>query len=97
MTIGAAVGVVSIPPSWDCSYVPSEEPLYAILERVVQHGVENPTHGTNCACMDAYIWEVRRHISRAVPPDRGEQEDIHSRMDDRWRISWVLKIATRDL
>lgn len=47
--------------------MPSERPLYAILGDAIQHGVDNPKHGTDCVCMDAVVWELRRHIDRVLP------------------------------
>jgi hypothetical protein len=47
--------------------MPSERPLYAVLEDIVRHGVENPTHGINCACLDTPSYELHAHVNRALP------------------------------
>lgn len=49
------------------SFIPSERPLYQILLDVTDHPKEYPTHGLCCSCMDRYSYEIRRHITRAVP------------------------------
>jgi hypothetical protein len=51
---------------WD--WIPSRRPLFEILADVVQHGVDSPTHGVDCACMDKFIRELRIHVHRATPP-----------------------------
>jgi hypothetical protein len=58
---------VKVDPTFDYSMLPSDRPLYAILTDVVQHGVDNPKHGTDCACLDKYIYELRAHVVRALP------------------------------
>jgi hypothetical protein len=97
LTDATALGRVVIDPTWDFAYVPSERPLYAILEEVVQHGRDNPTHGTDCVCMDKFSYEVTRHVSRAVPPDTGEGDDVHSRLDGRFRIAHILRMVGNKL
>ena len=96
-TTGDHMNAVEIPASYDYSIMPTTRPLSVILEDVVQHGVDNPTHGTDCACLDQYIREVRTQISKAVPPDRGVTDDVHLRLDGRFRIAHVLRCAARDL
>jgi hypothetical protein len=60
---------IKVDASYDYCLVPSERPLYAILEDAVRHGVENPRHGAGCACMDQITYELHRHVNRALPPD----------------------------
>lgn len=96
-SIKGKVDAVLVPVSYDYSIMPTSRHLSTILADVVRHGVDNPTHGTDCACLDRYVWEVRAHISKAVPPDRGATDDVHLRLDGRFRIAHVLKLAARDL
>lgn len=58
---------IQVDHSGDYGMIPSRRPLYAVLEDIIQHGVENPTHGTNCACMDRFSYELHAHVSRALP------------------------------
>jgi hypothetical protein len=58
---------VQVDHSWDYSMIPSERPLYAVLQDIVRHGVENPTHGTDCACLDTFSYELHAHVNRALP------------------------------
>lgn len=70
--------------------------LAAILADVVQHGKDNPTHGTNCACLDKYIREVRAQIAGQVPSSESEP-NWERRIDARSRIKYVLNVAARYL
>lgn len=54
--------------------LPSRRTLAEILVDAVQHGVDNPRHGSNCSCMDTVVWELRRHIDRALPEVQSRTE-----------------------
>lgn len=60
---------VCVDRSWDASYIPSNRPLWAIMQDVVDHTAKHPTHGAMCACMDQFSREVRMHLRKAMPPD----------------------------
>jgi hypothetical protein len=77
---------------WD--WIPSSRPLYAILAEAVQHGVDHPTHGYNCACMDNLIREVRVHVHRATPPYRFGV-DAHLTEDER-NNAWLEHLNALD-
>lgn len=99
--------LIKIEPTWDYMMIPSERPLYAILGDVVQHGVDHPTHGFNCSCLDEYVYEVRRHVHRALPGDQyylaedwdgsfyqeRTRESREARMRADNRIAHVLRLA----
>jgi hypothetical protein len=34
--------------------------LTEIVAEIEKHHLENPDHGTNCACLDTYIRQVRK-------------------------------------
>lgn len=92
---GTAAAPIRIDFSHQIRWLPSEEPLYAILQRVVAHGQEHPTHGTDCACMDTFIGEVRRQITRAVPAGPHPDEEWRFNADAKARIAWVLGTAAK--
>jgi hypothetical protein len=48
-------------------FIPSARPLWKILGDIVQHGIDYPKHGTGCACLDDFAYEIKAHISRVVP------------------------------
>ena len=93
--------VVSVPHSWDRCVVPSRRTLKEILDDVVRHGRNYPTHGSDCICMDAYIREVRAHINAATPFSSMEADNNREvwerRMDALMRMSHVLDVARRTL
>jgi len=111
MLVELQVSPIVVEPSWDYLMIPSERPLYEILEQVVAHGVNNPRHGTDCSCLDTYIYEIRRHVIRAVPePEYVPAEDWDgspireetlrsrdARQDAHWRITHVLGKVTRSI
>lgn len=100
---------VQVPSTWDYCMIPSERPLYAILADIVQHGVDNPMHGTDCACLDQFVYELRAHVNRALP-DREyilredwdgttfqdeTRESREARQDAQWRVAHVLNSILR--
>lgn len=89
-------GIV-IPRCWDVSYVPTQRPLQDILSDVVAHGVSHTTHGIDCVCMDALIREVRVQVSRAIPPDTADVNDIHERLHARARMRHILRVVMEAL
>lgn len=84
-----------VPVSWDQMPLPSRRSLVEILQEAVQHGRDNPSHGTKCACMDRLSQEIKQQVSRAIPPDGGEVADIHWKVDARHRVRHVLGMVTR--
>lgn len=93
--------VVSVPVSWDRCVVPSRRTLKEILDDVVRHGRNYPTHGANCICMDEYIREVRAHVNAAAPPlatvPDNRREEWAQAFNARMRISHVLQTVRRVL
>lgn len=76
---------------------PGEHRSFAdILQDAVRHGLDNPTHGTNCTCMDRLIRELRSDV-RLVVPSSAVQPDWEKRVDARSRVAYILRAATRDL
>lgn len=71
-------------------------PVMEILEAAIQHGVDNPEHGINCACMDSLAWELRKHLPPVIdlPPSIDEWERA---FDARSRIKWLLNLMARHL
>lgn len=35
-----------------------------LLTAMVQHSIDNPTHGRGCACRDRYAWALNRRTNR---------------------------------
>lgn len=95
LTDARAVAGVVIPHVWDESWMPTTRTLQDILADVVAHGRDFPSHGTDCVCMDKFSREIRLQVSKAVPPDTGAREDIHSRLNGRFRIAHVLRMVER--
>lgn len=95
--VGIGKPLVFVPSSQDYGWIPSERPLYAILADVVQHGVDSPSHGVDCVCMDAYAYEIRRHVARVLPErailEVDRDQDMRS-MNAGWRIAHVMRMAT---
>lgn len=95
---------VEVQPTWDYLMIPSERPLHAILADIVQHGVDYPTHGVDCSCMDRFSYEVKAHVNRVLPElehrDTGQWATLETRdarMKAGWRIQHVLNMVTRTL
>lgn len=86
--------------SFDDCIIPSNRSLGQVLESVVKHGQENPSHGTNCACVDRYIQELRIHVNRAMgvyaqlPPG---SPDWEKRFEARMRVAHVLTLLARSI
>jgi hypothetical protein len=51
----------------DYSFIPSTRTLTEIIREAVQHGVDFPTHGEDCSCMDNLVREVRLQVNAALP------------------------------
>jgi hypothetical protein len=62
-----ALGPVEVPQSHGYSVIPSTRTLTEIIREAVQHGVDFPTHGEDCVCMDRLIREVRLQVTAALP------------------------------
>lgn len=54
-----------------------------LVAEIVRHHRENPTHGIDCACMDAYIREVRKATNVDHPIMQS-------------RVDYVLRKATEN-
>ncbi len=70
--------------------------LADVLQDVVRHGLDNPTHGFNCACLDKFIREVRSAVHQVAPTSETEPE-WEKRIDARNRVAYVLRAVGRDL
>jgi hypothetical protein len=100
--LGMTEPLIQVEHTWDMCYIPSERPLYAILVDVVQHGVDFPTHGSDCVCMDAFSYEVHRHVARALGPGRNLETYTdpvawQKCFDARMRIKHILRMASNRL
>lgn len=88
-----------VPHTWDYRWIPSNRPLWAIMQDIVDHGKDFPRHGPGCSCLDRFLYEMKHHISRAVsmvPPDsEGTGEEYKAVMDGRARIAHVLRLVGR--
>lgn len=73
-----------------------ERSLVAILEDAIQHGKDNPTHGTNCACMDRLIRELKAQVNQVLPTSESEPS-WEVRLDSRSRVSYLMRAASRYL
>jgi hypothetical protein len=89
------VRCVDIEPTYDYSLVPTNRPLWAIVQDMTDHAREFPTHGASCVCMDDFAREIKQQISRGLPPDNGEAEDVHWRVNARHRVAYVLGMVER--
>jgi hypothetical protein len=70
--------------------------LADILQDAIKHGLDFPSHGTNCSCMDRFIRELRSDV-RMVLPSSAVQPDWEKRADARSRVIYLLRAAGRDL
>lgn len=94
--------LVSVPITWDVSFIPSTRLLTDILAEAIQHGVDYPHHGINCACQDDQVREIRLQISKALPPDgclTPEQWSggIQERLNAKARVRAILEQVVRNL
>jgi hypothetical protein len=94
--------LIDVPVVWDVSFIPSNRLLADILAEAVQHGVDFPSHGVDCACMDRLVREIRLQVSKAIPPDgRTTDSDwakpIHDRITAKARIRSILRMMERNL
>lgn len=91
-----------VPHTHDYCHVPSQRSLSAILADAVQHGVDNPRHGTDCVCMDRLSYEIYHHVLKAVGDDyvamQNETSDGRTRrLDARFRVAHLLGMIARKL
>lgn len=100
---GIGKPMVFVPATYDYYARADDRPLWQVMREVVQHGLDNPTHGENCACMDQFVWALRPHIHKAMPLDthiRGERmtsEEMQTWAKARARIWHVLHLITKNL
>lgn len=76
--------LVVVPISYEYCRIPSDRPLWQIFAEAVQHGVDFPTHGSDCVCMDNFAREMRVHMRRAAPELRSrvvEDDDGEMEID----------------
>lgn len=85
-----------VPHTWDYRWIPSNRPLWAIMQDIVDHGKDFPRHGPGCSCLDRFSYEIKRHISKAVPDiPEGTGDEYKIAMDARHRIAHVLGMVGR--
>lgn len=70
--------------------------LTDILTDAIEHGRANPDHGTNCACIDPLLAEMRGQIMGLLPTSEVEP-DWKKRIDARSRVSYLLRTVVRTL
>jgi hypothetical protein len=85
----------------DCGWVPSTRPLWEVLQDAAQHGIDFPTHGIDCVCMDKLSYELKHHILRALPERTGDtyinSKEWEDHFNARMRIKHVLRLASNIL
>jgi hypothetical protein len=69
--------------------------LGEILDMILGHRREYPTHGTNCACMDFYAWVIRAQMRDVINKPNHEQSDEERKA--LWSLNHVLQMITRNL
>lgn len=99
-----ARGVVDIEqdwqPTWDYDTIPSHRTLSEILAEAVKHGVDYPTHGSDCSCQDNLVREIRQHVRKNIPEwreDMTSSEGWERRMDALSRVRSILNMVARGL
>jgi hypothetical protein len=77
--------------------VPSHRTLVEVLAEAVRHGHDNPSHGSNCSCMDHLIRELRVHVLCSLPEmsGRGPGDEWMSQQDHRQRVRHILSALQR--
>lgn len=62
-----------------------------ILEAVVKHQDEHPSHGYDCSCMDPFVRLLRQDIKKIVPGPvyDGTPEDDALKVKN-WRVRHVI-------
>jgi hypothetical protein len=84
---------------YEYDWLPSRRPLYEVLAEIVMHSWQEPSHSTNCVCMDKYARELKHHVHRVIPELR--MSDDQASWDDnlraRHRIAHVLGMVTRSI
>ncbi len=93
--------LVAVDPTHNYEYIPSARTLWQVLEDAVQHGVEWPSHGTDCACLDKYSYELKHHILRALPERTLEayqnSDEWAKDFNARMRVKHLLRMASNIL
>lgn len=85
------------------SIIPSPRPFWAIVADISTHGMMNPDHGFNCACLDAMAREMKQHVARGLPPmyDEGAQmyrsPEWAARFDAQRRLAHVMRMVVDSL
>lgn len=79
--------------------IPSQRPLWAIVQAIADHGTDNPSHGYNCVCMDGFSLEIRQHVGRGLPehPPLGDRKAMAHYWISRERLVHVLRMVTDHL
>lgn len=87
------------PGGWIAYNLPTTRSAGEIARDAVQHGVDYPTHGVDCACMDGLIRELRAQMTSCIPawiPEEGS--DLwERRFDAASRVKYLLQAAGRNL
>ena len=53
-----------------------ENTLEKIIDEIVRHDEENPTHGIGCACHDKHVGEIRRLINARLLNKHGRDKSL---------------------
>jgi hypothetical protein len=100
-----ARGVVPIlglkePAGWAYD-LPTTRSAAEIMRGAVQHGEDNPTHGTDCVCMDNLIRELRAQITSSIPAYTEDMDNQPEMRDHRYkalsRVKYLMMAAGRNL
>ena len=73
-----------------------------IVTDILQHRDENPTHGTNCACLDKYAREIKVQLIEVMPwmfsynPEISSEE-WKARVDKKSSVAHVLGMISRSM
>jgi hypothetical protein len=78
--------------------IPSDRPFWCIIEEIMVHQDEFPTHGPACICMDNYAREIRAHLFRSVPSEEwNNSTEWADNFQRRERVHYVLSMVLRSL
>jgi hypothetical protein len=72
--------LIKVSTSWQYCMIPTNRPLWHLLQEVVRHSYQFPTHGADCVCMDEFIRQMRISVDRVLPTREAEREKARQRM-----------------
>jgi hypothetical protein len=72
--------LIKVSTSWQYCMIPTNRPVWHLLQEVVRHGQQFPTHGPDCVCMDEFIRQMRISVDRVMPTQEGERAKARQRM-----------------